>query len=59
MNAPVSNKTFAGTVCGTLFAVMVSIDPEDLVKTAVMAATGALVSFCTSVLLKWLKKKME
>jgi hypothetical protein len=59
MQEPISNKTFTGTACGTLLALTVSIDTGDIVKTAVMAATGALVSFCMTVFLKWLQERFK
>lgn len=54
-----SHHTLKGTVVGTLTALLVSLDLGDLIKTAIMAATGAAVSFGMSVLLKWLKDKLK
>lgn len=59
MHEVTGNRTLKGTICGTLMAVAVSVDPADLLKTAVMAATGAAVSFGMSVLLKWLQEKFK
>jgi len=41
-----------GTICGTIFTLIGTIDPHDIVKTIVLAAIGAVVSFVVSVVLK-------
>ena len=48
-----------GTVSGTVLTVLVNIGSSDIVKTVVLAALGAVVSFSVSVLLKWLVKKFK
>lgn len=52
MNLAFDNTTRVGTVGGTLLTIMVNIHREDLLKTAVLAAIGAVVSFGVTVLLK-------
>ena len=48
----------AGTVDGTLLVVLVEITGGELVKTAVMAAVGAAVSFAVSWgLQRWVKRR--
>lgn len=47
------NTTIIGTISGTLLSVGVTIDPQDYLKTVVLAAVGAAVSFVVSVFLKW------
>ena len=47
----------AGTVGGTLVVVLVQITGGELVKTAVMAAVGAVVSFGVSWLLQRVVKR--
>ncbi len=42
-----------GTIGGFITALFVNINPADLLNTAVMAATGAIVSFFVSILLKY------
>jgi hypothetical protein len=52
--------TKSGTITGTLLTVVSNIRTEDLVKTAILAAVGALVSFAVTLLLKrivrWIRK---
>lgn len=42
-----------GTTGGILTAILVNISAADIVKTAVMAAVGAVVSFSVSMILKY------
>lgn len=51
--------TILGTVSGTALTVLVNIGSSDIIKTAVLAALGAVVSFAVSVLLKWIVKKLK
>ena len=51
--------TILGTVSGTALTVIVNIGSEDIIKTGVLAAVGAVVSFFVSVMLKKLFKKPE
>ena len=51
--------TIIGTVSGTLLSVAVTIDHQDYLKTIVLAAVGAAVSFVITVGLKWLWKKFR
>ncbi len=53
MNQYFDSTTKAGTVGGTLLTVVANIHREDLLKTAILAAIGAVVSFVVTVLLKW------
>ncbi|MDX2361564.1 MAG: hypothetical protein QNK23_12210 [Crocinitomicaceae bacterium] len=53
------HTTVLGTITGTLFSVAATIDVGDIVKTIVLAALGALVSFGVSSILKWIKKKLR
>jgi ABC-type sulfate transport system permease component len=52
--------TRSGTITGTLLTIASNIRSEDLVKTAMLAAVGALVSFLVTLLLKvvvrWIKR---
>ena len=50
------NYTKAGTVGGTLLTIFVNIKSEDLLKTAILAAVGAAVSFLITLALKLLIK---
>ena len=49
-----NSNTKTGTLCGTMLVLLFKINSEDLLVSAVLAATGAAVSFLVSVLLKWL-----
>ena len=49
--------TKAGTAGGTLTVIFMNITTEDILKTAVLAAIGAVVSFLISYFLKILLKK--
>lgn len=51
--------TLMGTVGGTLLSIAPSIPSADLVKTVVLAAVGATVSFTISLVLKCLIKKRK
>ena len=46
-----------GTAGGTFLSMIPNIQSEDIVKTAVLATVGAIVSFMISLLLKSLNKK--
>lgn len=46
----------AGTATGTLLTIFANIHSEDLVRTAVLASIGAVVSFCVTIALKALMK---
>ena len=49
----------AGTIGGTLLTVLATITKDDVLKTIIMAASGAAVSFCVSLLLKRLTKRWK
>jgi len=53
----ISSGTVLGTVSGTALTIAVNIDSSDLVKTALLAAVGAVISFITSLVLKWFWKR--
>jgi len=46
-----------GTAGGTFLSVLPNLHSEDLLKTTILAALGAIVSFIISMLLKYLIKK--
>jgi mannitol-specific phosphotransferase system IIBC component len=46
------NTTKVGTAAGTMLTILVNISSEDLLKTAVLAAVGAAVSFVVTLVLK-------
>jgi hypothetical protein len=51
--------TAAGTVGGTLLTIIANIHSEDIVKTALLACIGAIVSFSISLGMKWIAKKLR
>ena len=52
-------NTKAGTIGGTLLTVLVNINSTDLLKTVVLAALGAIVSFGVTLLLKLLIRLLK
>lgn len=46
--------TVGGTIGGTLVVFVLQLHSEDLTKTCILAAIGAVVSFLVSLGLKWL-----
>lgn len=56
----VSNgNVYAGTFGGLLLSVFSNLFLEDIVRTAVLAAVGAVVSFVVSVGLKFLIRRFK
>jgi hypothetical protein len=49
--------TRAGTIGGTLFILLLHISSEEVLKTALLAAVGAVVSFTVSFVLNRIVKK--
>lgn len=52
-----SNSTLFGTAGGTFLSIVPNLHSEDVLKTVVLAAVGALVSFVLSMTLKFFVKK--
>lgn len=52
-----NNPTLIGTAGGTFLSIVPNLESEDIVKTIILAAVGAVVSFTISLLLKSLNKK--
>lgn len=55
----IENGTILGTVSGTALTVVVNISSPDILKTVILAAIGAVVSFGVSLLLKELAKRLK
>ena len=54
---PVIGSAKMGTAGGILTIILMNINAADILKTAVLAAIGAVVSFFISILLKyWLTR---
>jgi mannitol-specific phosphotransferase system IIBC component len=49
-------NTKTDTAVGTLLTIVANIHQEDLIQTAILAAVGAIVSFCVSIVLKKIKR---
>lgn len=49
--------TKRGTAGGTLLTILANITSEDIIKTAILAAVGAVVSFGVTLALKLLRKR--
>ena len=49
--------TKRGTAGGTLLTILANITSEDIIKTAILAAVGAVVSFGVTLALKLLIKR--
>ena len=49
----------AGTAGGTIIVILMNITTGDIIKTAILAAVGAIVSFGVSYVLKWVIEKRK
>ncbi|WP_282123363.1 hypothetical protein [Algibacter mikhailovii] len=47
----------AGFIGGTCLSTILGVQPQQLISTIVCAVVGAVVSFCVSVVLKFLLRK--
>jgi hypothetical protein len=54
-----NNTTKAGTIGGTLLTFFYNVNVEDLAKTVILAAIGAIVSFSVSLALKAIVKRIR
>jgi hypothetical protein len=59
MNEVFDSTTKRGTVGGTLLTIFGNINSNDILKTAILAAIGAVVSFGVTVLLKILVRRFK
>jgi len=59
MNHHFDNTTKAGTAGGTLLTILANITCEDILKTAILAGVGAVVSFGVTLLCKHLIKRLK
>jgi mannitol-specific phosphotransferase system IIBC component len=57
--SPSDGNIKSGTIGGTLLVLLMQLTSGEVVKTALLAAVGAAVSFAVSVLLKWLVRKVN
>jgi hypothetical protein len=54
-----SNPTLIGTAGGTFLSVLPNLDSDDVLKTVLLAAVGAIVSFGISMVLKFVIKRYK
>ena len=59
MNPNIDGNTMAGIACGVILTLIVNIQYGEVLKKAVLAAMGAVVSFCVSLLLKMIVKRLR
>lgn len=59
MNQHFDNTTKAGTAGGTLLTIFANISSADVIKTIILAAVGAAVSFTVTIFLKALIKRLK
>lgn len=59
MTEPVDHSTKAGTLGGTLLVIVIQINAEELMKTALLAGVGATVSFGVTIGWKWLIRRVR
>jgi hypothetical protein len=52
-----NNSTIVGTASGTFLSILPNLHSEDVLKTIILAALGAIISFIITLLLKYLIKK--
>jgi hypothetical protein len=58
-NANADTSTKAGTIGGTLLVLLLHITSEEILKTALLAAVGAVVSFGVSFLMNKIVKRRK
>jgi uncharacterized membrane protein YeaQ/YmgE (transglycosylase-associated protein family) len=55
----IENDTVAGTIGGTLLAILPNLETTDITRTIVLGAVGAIASFVITQLCKWALKKLK
>lgn len=53
------NTTRRGTAGGTILSILGNISSDDIIKTAILAAVGAVVSFGVTLLCKYIIKRIK
>ena len=59
MSQQFDQQTKAGTLGGTLLTIVANIQTDDLIKTGILAAVGAVISFVVTLFLKFLIKRFR
>lgn len=55
----IGNDTIAGTIGGTILAILPQLDTLDVTRTVILAALGAVASFLISQLCKWIWNRIR
>jgi mannitol-specific phosphotransferase system IIBC component len=53
------SNTIAGTAGGTLLVVLLHIQADEILKTVLLAFVGAVVSYSTSVCIRWVIERFR
>ena len=59
MNSYFDNTTKAGTLSGIFLTLLGNINSDDLIKTALLAGVGAVVSFLITHLMKFVIRRIK
>ncbi len=59
MHSATDHSTAVGTATGTVLTFAVYVGHEDIIKTIILSAIGAAVSFAVSMALKWVVKRFK
>ena len=51
-----STSLWTGTAAGTVLSILPNLNSDDIARTIILAAVGAIVSFIISLLIKLLRK---
>lgn len=55
----IENDTIAGTIGGTVLAILPQLNTLDVTRTIILAAVGAVASFFVTQLCKWLWSRIK
>ncbi|WP_258542303.1 hypothetical protein [Parvicella tangerina] len=55
----IENDTIAGTIGGTILAILPQLNSLDVTRTIILAAVGAVASFLVTQLCKWVWKRIK
>jgi hypothetical protein len=56
---PSDGNIKSGTIGGTMLVLLMQLTSAEVVKTALLAAVGAAVSFIVSMVMKWLLRRLK
>jgi len=59
MSHHIESDTVVGTVGGTILSIIPHLDNGDVIRTLILAAVGAVVSFLVTQVLKWVKMRIK